>query len=56
VPDVLLNLTLAEVERLMVLNSLNRFNGNKTAAAAHLGVTARTLSNKLKLYRQQECA
>jgi transcriptional regulator with PAS, ATPase and Fis domain len=55
-PDVLLNLTLAEIERLVILNSLNRFNGNKTAAAAHLGVTARTLSNKLKLYRQQECA
>jgi len=56
VPDVLLNLTLSEVERLIILNSLSRFNGNKTAAAAHLGVTARTLSNKLKLYRQQECA
>jgi len=55
-PDTLLNLTLAEVERLVILNSLDRFNGNKTAAAAHLGVTARTLSNKLKLYRQQECA
>jgi len=43
---------LAEVEKGMILSALKRHRGNKTAAAAELGVTARTLSNKLKLYEQ----
>jgi DNA-binding NtrC family response regulator len=42
---------LEEVERQLILASLDRHRGNKTAAAAELGVTARTLANKLKLYR-----
>lgn len=43
---------LAEVERLLILQSLKKFGGNKTLAANELGVTARTLSNKLKLYAE----
>jgi DNA-binding NtrC family response regulator len=45
-------ITLAEAERRLILASLNRFGGNKKLAAAELGVTARTLSNKMKLYQE----
>ena len=48
----LAGLTLAEVERRLILMCLQKFDGNKTSAPAQLGVTARTLSNKLKLYRE----
>jgi transcriptional regulator with PAS, ATPase and Fis domain len=44
--------TLAEIERQMILNTLHAVGGNKTAAALRLGVTARTLQNKLKKYRE----
>ncbi len=43
--------TLAEIERQMILNTLHTVGGNKTAAAFRLGVTVRTLQNKLKKYR-----
>lgn len=46
---------LADVERQMILASLQKFGGNKTLAATELGVTARTITNKLKLYRGQDC-
>jgi transcriptional regulator with PAS, ATPase and Fis domain len=45
--------SLASVERLMILASLKRHRGNRSAAAAELGITARTLSNKIKIYSQQ---
>ncbi|MBI1833099.1 MAG: sigma-54-dependent Fis family transcriptional regulator [Planctomycetes bacterium] len=48
--------TLAEIERDAILETLREFGGNRTAAAARLGVTPRTLHNKLKLYRQSEAA
>lgn len=50
----LVGMTLAEVERQLILASLKRFGGNKKSAAAELGVTARTLSNKLKLYHEEQ--
>src|SRR5947209_4201409 len=43
--------TLAEMERRAILHALHEVGGNKTAAAQRLGVTARTLLNKLKRYR-----
>jgi two-component system response regulator AtoC len=43
--------TLAEIERRAILQVLHEVGGNKTAAAQRLGVTARTLLNKLKRYR-----
>ena len=43
---------LAEVERKLIIACLKKYNGSKKLAAAELGVTARTLSNKLKLYDQ----
>ncbi len=42
---------LFEVEKESILASLEKHRGIKTAAAAELGVTARTLANKLKRYK-----
>lgn len=51
--DALHGMTLADVERKMIVSSLQKFDGNKKHAAEELGVTARTLSNKLKQYREE---
>lgn len=44
--------TIQEAERKIILSAIKRFHGNKSAAARHLGVTARTLHNKLNRYRE----
>ena len=44
--------TLAEIERQIILDTLREVGGNRTAAALRLGVTVRTLQNKLKRYRE----
>jgi DNA-binding NtrC family response regulator len=46
------NLTLAEMERRIIEASLVRFQGNKRLAAESLGITARTITNKLNEYRE----
>ncbi len=51
-PDSFENLRLDEIEKHYILSALRRFNNNKTAAAKHLGLTARTLLNKTKRYRE----
>ncbi len=43
---------LEEAERLLIFAALAKHDGNKTAAAKDLGVTARTLQNKMRRYRQ----
>jgi DNA-binding NtrC family response regulator len=48
--------TLEEIERGVILQTLRELGGNKTAAAARLGVTPRTLLNKMKRYREQDAA
>jgi len=48
----LANRTLDDLEREAILCTLESTRGNKTEAARRLGVTARTLSNKMKLWRQ----
>ena len=48
--------TLAQIERQLILDTLRDVGGNKTAAALRLGVTTRTLQNKLKRYREEEAA
>src|ERR1700677_5112541 len=45
--------TLAEMERQLILEALRELGGNRTAAALRLGVTVRTLQNKLRRYRQE---
>jgi DNA-binding NtrC family response regulator len=42
-----------EVERQMILRTLQKTNNNKTRAAELLGISLKTLHNKLKLYREQ---
>ena len=44
--------TMADVERIAILATLESSGGNKTEAARRLGLTARTLSNKMKIWRQ----
>jgi DNA-binding NtrC family response regulator len=44
--------SLADIERQLILSTLRDVGGNKTAAALRLGVTVRTLQNKLKKYRE----
>lgn len=46
------NLPLEEIERFVILARIERCRGNKTEAAAELGVTARTLRNKLARWNE----
>ena len=46
------SLTLKDAERELIIRSLKRNDGNKSAAARELGVTPRTLLNKMKQYRE----
>lgn len=48
----LAGMPLAEVERKLIIACLQKYGGSKKSAAAELGVTTRTLSNKLKQYRE----
>jgi two-component system, NtrC family, response regulator HydG len=48
--------TLAFVEKQMILGTLQDVGGNKTVAASRLGITTRTLHNKLARYRQADAA
>jgi DNA-binding NtrC family response regulator len=52
VATALANHTMADVERIAILATLDCSRGNKTEAARRLGLTARTLSNKMKIWRQ----
>jgi len=45
--------TLEEVEREQILAALRRHGGNKTETARELGISLRTLYNKLNAYRRQ---
>ena len=42
-----------EAERELILQSLERNNGNRAAAARELGITRRTLHNKINTYQSQ---
>jgi DNA-binding NtrC family response regulator len=52
VAAALANQTMADIERVAILATLDCSRGNKTEAARRLGLTARTLSNKMKIWRQ----
>jgi len=47
----LANRPMEEIERVAILATLEATGGNKTEAARRLGLTARTLSNKMKIWR-----
>jgi hypothetical protein len=46
--------TLREVERQIVEKALQFFHGNKTKAAQSIGVSVRTIDNKIKQYEQDD--
>ena len=43
---------LAQIEKRHILKVLSHFNGNKTKAATAMGITVKTLYNKLAQYEQ----
>ncbi|HDG98897.1 MAG TPA: hypothetical protein ENG73_12135 [Desulfobacterales bacterium] len=46
-------MTLKEMEKRMIMNALRNHNGNRTHAAKMLGISVRTLRNKLKEYKEE---
>lgn len=52
-PKELVGRTVADVERDLILETLNHCLGNRTHAANILGISIRTLRNKLKQYSEQ---
>ena len=51
-PAEFLTMPLDEIERAVILSRIQRFQGNKTEAAAELGVTPRTLRNKMARWQE----
>lgn len=51
--ETLVGRTIADVERQMILNTLDHCLGNRTHAANILGISIRTLRNKLSQYRDE---
>jgi len=50
------SLTLREMEKELILRRLNRTGGNRTKAAEMLGISVRTLRNKINQYRTEGVA
>ncbi len=48
--DRLVGRTIADVERELILQTLARCDGNRTSAATILGISVRTMRNKLKSF------
>ncbi len=55
-PSEFLTMPLDDIERAVILSRIRRFEGNKTEAAAELGVTARTLRNKIARWQNPQKA
>lgn len=49
-----IGMTLKDVEKKVILKSLDYFEGNKTKVAATLEISLRTIDNKLALYKAQD--
>ena len=47
-------ISLRDMEKMLVLKTLDSVGWNRTLAARKLGVSTRTLRNKLKIYREEE--
>lgn len=48
------DMTLDQVEKRVILETLRRHNGNRTRTAEKLGISLRTLRNKLKSFRDKD--
>jgi hypothetical protein len=48
--DRLVGRTVAEVERALILHTLARCHGNRTSASIILGISVRTMRNKLRMF------
>ncbi|WMJ77515.1 MULTISPECIES: sigma-54-dependent transcriptional regulator [unclassified Sedimentibacter] len=46
--------TLSDYEKMIIMSTLSRFNGNKTMTAKTLGIKRQTLYNKIKEYNNEE--
>ncbi len=53
--DDLGGIPLAQIERQAILDTLRQTAGNQTKAARVLGISDRTLRDKIRRYREQEC-
>ncbi|RYE08176.1 MAG: hypothetical protein EOP22_14580 [Hyphomicrobiales bacterium] len=51
--DALVGLTAAQVERELILSTLHLSGGNRTHTAKMLGISIRTLRNKLSQYARE---
>ncbi|PWB68633.1 hypothetical protein C3F09_11200 [candidate division GN15 bacterium] len=54
VPGIKVPMKLEEGSKYLILKTLEKFNGNKTRAAEALGITTRTIRNKLQEYQLEE--
>jgi DNA-binding NtrC family response regulator len=52
-PSTIPPVSLKEIEKSVILNTLNQTNGNRTHAAEILGISVRTLRNKMNEYRKK---
>ena len=52
--DIPERLTLEDVERAVIFQTLERFQGNRTRAARSLGISVRTLQRRLKVWNNDE--
>jgi DNA-binding NtrC family response regulator len=48
------NLTLKDLEKKIIAEALTHFDGNKTRAAKSLGISIRTMRNKINEYKLYE--
>jgi two-component system response regulator FlrC len=56
VAEGLVGHTLANVERALILKTLNDLEGNRTQAASVLGISVRCLRDKIRQFREQGIA
>lgn len=56
VPTLQAGQTIEEMERELIASTLDAVNGNKTQAAEMLGISLKTLYNRLNQYKQEELA
>jgi DNA-binding NtrC family response regulator len=54
--DTLVGRNLADVEQALILSTLTHCNGNRTSAAAMLGISVRTMRNKLRAFLDEGVA